>query len=123
MSGWRLFSEKYSARSIWLRPESQWNLKNLSLDTLDTKSLTEKMLRNECKLGANQWDVASKVLRDGKGAFSYSNIDYMLDCLEDNQSETHPLANEIANELWEVFIAYRADIEALPSFQNVASLG
>jgi hypothetical protein len=115
-----VFYKSREGRSGWVRP--QWiDFKNQSLITLDTKVLTDKMISDGCA-GAEPWWIGSKDLRNGKKGFVHTDIDDIVACLEDNRSENHPLANEIAEELWVMFVTYREDIEALNSFTQAASL-
>jgi hypothetical protein len=115
-----VFYKSREGRYGWVRP--QWiDFKNQPPAKLDTKDLTDKMISNGCA-GAEPWWVGSKDLRNGKKGFVHTDIDDIIACFEDNCSANHPLANEIAEELWLMFITYREDIEALDSFKQAASL-
>jgi hypothetical protein len=104
--------------SGWFRPQ-KIDLKKNQPD-MDTKILTAKMIANGCYDAQDEW-VGWKDLRDGKKGFSFTNMDDLIACLEDNGTENHPLADSIAAELWDMFIAYREDIEALDGFKQAAS--
>ena len=115
-----VFYKSREGRSGWFRP--QWiDLKKQPPATLDTKDLTNKMINDGCNGAEPNW-VGSKNLRDGKKGFVPTDIDDIFDCLEDNRSKDHPLANTIAEELWWMFTTYIVDIEALASFKLVATL-
>ena len=81
----------------------------------ETKALTEKMIENGSEK-AEDWWVGWKFLRKGEKGYVLPDNDHIITCLDDNQSKDHPLATEIANEMWEMFKTYREAIEALPSF-------
>lgn len=87
-----------------------------SIDANKTQALTEKMKNDGYK---KPWDnaIGLKPLRNGEGSIISTDIDDVISCSVDNQSETHPLASQFADELWEMFDKYRADIEALSSFK------
>lgn len=106
--------------SGWYRPQ-HIDLKNPSPTTFDTKNLTNEMMGHGCG-GAEGWWVGWKYLRGGKKGFVCTDINDIVACFEDNCSTNHPLAKEIAEELWLMFITYRKDIEALDSFTRAASL-
>jgi len=108
--------QKYSHRWGWVRPDD----KNKSSETQDIKDLIIKMKNTGCNDGDGYW-LASKNLYDEKIGFILTDIDDIFTCLEDNNTEDHPLAKRIADELWSMFITYRVDIEALKSFEQAAS--
>ena len=97
----------------WYRPVSI-DMKS----TQETTTLTAKMLVDGCSDGAEPARVARNNLRSGKRGYVLANDDDIVACHEDNQNPEHPLATEIADELWSMFTTYRTDIEALPSFQE-----
>lgn len=103
----------------WFRPQSV--NKNQTNEILDTKQLTDKMIGDGC-MGAENWWIGWKPLRDGKKGFVSTDIEDIVSCLEDNRTENHPLANAIADELWSMFITYHKDVEALDSFKQVANI-
>lgn len=98
------------SRFGWYRPAS---LK--SGERQETDPLTKKMAGE-----SDYWWVASNNLHDEKIGYVHTNKEHILACWEDNQSEDHPLATEMANAMWQLFTTYRSDIEALPSFQQAA---
>lgn len=120
---YRMVAEMVSPKNLnrlgWHRP--QWiDLKNQPSEALDIINLTIKMKNDGCNEGDGYW-LGSKDLNDEKIAFILTDIDDIVACLEDNNTEDHPLANRIADELWSMFTTYREDIEALDSFKQAAS--
>lgn len=101
----------------WVRP--CWV--DIKLLPQETASLSEKMIESGCISGAEGWFLASAGMCDGAGSFILSNNDDIIVCHEDNLNPIHPNATHIADEIWAMFIAYREDIEALPSYQQAAS--
>ncbi|NOQ36795.1 MAG: hypothetical protein GQ569_13025 [Methylococcaceae bacterium] len=100
----------------WYRPDGI----DLKI-TPDTENLTNKMVNDGCS-GAEVLLVGWKHLRNEKGGFIVTDSDDIIACIEDNQSENHPLANEIVEELWQMFTTYRTNIQALDSFKQAAVL-
>lgn len=98
----------------WYRPT--WI--DLKGPSPDTATLTEKMIHGDCTVGAEGWWVASTPLRGGRRGYLLSNNEDVINCLTDNRAENHPMATQIADEMWEMFSAYYLDIEALPSFNS-----
>lgn len=114
----KIFFKSREGWSGWYRPK--WvDLKSQSLETLDTKDLTLKMISDGCGR-AEGWWVGWNYLREGKKSFVFTDIDDIVACLEDNRTENHPLANTIADELWRMFKTYYKDIEVLESFKQAA---
>ncbi|MDP2805819.1 MAG: PD-(D/E)XK nuclease family protein [Gallionellaceae bacterium] len=100
----------------WYRPKSVDINKHC-----DTLTLTEKMVGSGSEK-AEDWWVGWNYLRDGQYGIMLSNNEDIFECFEDNRNQEHPLAKNIADEIWQMFTAYRADVEALPSFQQAATL-
>jgi len=103
----------------WLRP--QWvDLKQPQ----ETADLTKTMINNGYT-GPEGWWVAYRNLRNGAKGYVLTEIEDIINCIEDMEeknSNTHPLATEIADIMWEMFIDYRLDIEALEGFKQAASI-
>lgn len=99
----------------WRRP--QWvDIKQQQ----ETAILTERM-KNDGYVGADYLWVASRNLRNGAKGYVLTEIEDIISCIKDNRSDDNPLATEIAEEMWDVFIAYRPDIEALEGFKQADS--
>lgn len=106
------FTDNINASYGWCRP--QWvDIKQAQ----ETDNLTKKMIQDGCN-GKEPWWVASKPL---PRRYALNEIDDIIDCMNDNQSTEHQLANEIASVVWEMFVAYRTDIEELESFKQANS--
>jgi hypothetical protein len=84
----------------------------------ETATLTENMIQNGIAGGMEGWWIAWNNLRDGNLGYVITDIDDIIACWNDNRSDHHSLANEIANEMWTMFINYRERIEALDSFKQ-----
>jgi hypothetical protein len=98
----------------WLAPQ----LSNLK--TQDVKELASVMNDKGCNPVNGRW-LGWKYLRDGKNGILTTDIDDICACFEDNSIEDHPLAEKFANELWDMFIEYRGNIETLESFKQAVS--
>jgi len=112
-----LFALEQGGKFGWWRPIGA----DMKQPPQETTPLSEKMVGNGCTGGAEYWWLATSGLRGGDGGYILTNNDDILTCHEDNQNSEHPLATKIADELWAMFTTYRADIEALPSFQQAAT--
>lgn len=112
-----LFASDQGGRIGWWRPS--WV--DMKQPPQETRSISEKMIENGCTGGPEGWWLATSGLRGGDGGYILTNNDDIITCHEDNHNPEHPLATEIADELWTMFTTYRADIEALPSFQQTTT--
>ncbi len=81
----------------------------------DTKNITADMKSNRYR-GAEDWWVGWKPLNH---EFNNFNTDTILAINDDNSSQHHPLAKQLAEEIWNLFIIYHAEIEALESFKSM----
>lgn len=103
----------------WVRP--QW------VDLKQSQEPAVAALRDKMKSygfpGTDGFWLAYKNLRNGAMGYVLTEIEDIISCIEDNlnPNDDHPLATEIADEMWDVFIAYRPDIEALEGFKQAAS--
>lgn len=66
----------------------------------ETAVLSKKMILNGCIGEPEGWWVAFNYLRGERRGYILSEIDDIIDCSEDNRSADHPLASEIAKEMW-----------------------
>lgn len=112
---YRLVAEKITSKATgallaWYRP------KKINLN--DTVKVSEKMLSDEMK--TTELSVGWRFMRDGY-YIDLSKNEEIIECFEDNHNPEHQQAKQIADEIWHMFTAYRADIEALPSFQKAAN--
>lgn len=90
-------------------------------ETNKTKLLTERMVNDGCSRDEGWW-VGFRPLRGGiKKGYVLSDNDDIVACLEDNRSAEHPLAREMAQDIWEMFWDYHDDIESLESFGKADS--
>ena len=105
----------------WVRPI--WIDKKQLPQLTDTHHLSEKMMMQGCHSGEDEWWLASNRLRGGDKGYVISDNEDIFACHEDNRNlnSNHPMASKIAEEMWTMFTAYRADIEALPSFQQTTT--
>jgi hypothetical protein len=99
----------------WSRP----NWVDIKKTPVETVQLTEKMMQSGYA-EAGGWRVAWNYLRNGKKGYIFSNNNDIVACAKDNLDPKHPLAVEIADEMWKMFTTYRADVEALEGFKKTA---
>lgn len=99
----------------WIRP--RWiDPKNLTqIDTVElSREISKKGIEN-----INGWWVGAHNLHGNLyGNWSDETI---IKIDEDNRKEDYPLAKELAQKVWQMFIEYHDAIEALPSFQQAAN--
>lgn len=112
---WIFASGRYG-KYYWQRPA--WV--EMKQPPQETASISEKLIMNGWS-GAEGWSLASVALRGGEMSYVLPDNNDIITCHEDNHNPEHPLATEIAEEMWTMFTAYRADIEALPSFQQTTT--
>ena len=104
----------------WISPQ-KIDRNNQASTALEITELTNRMTNAGCYNVTNSLWVARKELQNEKIGFVTTDIDDILACLTDNQSEDHPLANTIAQVLWEMFASYRENIEVMDSFKQAYS--
>ena len=100
----------------WCRP-SHVDLKLLA--NHETFDLSKAMINNGYSGVPEVGWLGADDLRGGRHGYVLSDINDIMSCFDDNQSNDHPLAQEIAEELWTMFDTYREQIEALDSFNAV----
>jgi hypothetical protein len=114
-----IFTDSDKGRVGWHRPK--YIEPKPSDETNETKSLTERMVNAGCYRDDGWW-VGFRPLRGGiKKGYVLSDNDDIVACLEDNRSAEHPLAREMAQDIWEMFSEYIAGIESLGSFRQADS--
>ena len=82
----------------------------------ETAPLSMEMIANYSGRPEGWW-IGSNALRGGLLGYVLSDTNDIVNCLNDNQNDHHPLAREIAEELWTMFDTYREKIEGLDSFK------
>lgn len=65
---------------------------------------------------ATDWWVGWRYLN---AQFNIFDDDTIITIRKDNIDEQHPLANQLAEEIWDMFISYHTQIEELESIKSV----
>lgn len=84
----------------------------------ETVGLTKEMLENGCTGGGDGNWVAGRIPRGGSYGYDLTNNQHIIECHEDNQDPGHACATEIADEMWDMFTRYRAQIVEFPGFKS-----
>ncbi|MFH0999036.1 MAG: PD-(D/E)XK nuclease family protein [Pseudomonadota bacterium] len=114
--GEHIFTDSNKGWYGWYRPNKiDWK----SIQEHETYTLTKTMINDGYLEGAEDWWIGSEKLRGGRQGYVLSDADDIISCLNDNRSDKHPLAREIADEMWIMFNNYREKIEALDSFKSI----
>ena len=85
---------------------------------IDTTSLSRQMQYEGDGEPANWWVGHANVNKP----FDCWEDDVVVEVSRDNRQGEHVLANQLAQQVWAIFITYRAAIEKLPSFIQAAQI-
>lgn len=98
----------------WYRP--QWKDSKI-LASVDSYALSQEMSKNGTK-DAESWWVGWNTL---DANFKRWDAETILLIDNDNRQTECPLAKALAEKIWEMFITYRLEIEALDSFKQAVN--
>lgn len=101
-----------TAKIGWNRPA--WI--DLKTENLDTVALSNEMKKKD--YWPENWWVGCKGFEPD---LNVSDNETIVHIFNDNISEIHPLAQQVADVLWETFQTYRGQIEELESFKTASS--
>lgn len=103
----------YGGHYGWRRPN--W-VDPKALSNVDTANLSRQM-QDEGRKEPEDWWVSWSYLDH---PFDNWKDEVIVAIAADNRQEEHALAKQLAQQVWNFFATYRAEIEALPSFQQAA---